>query len=71
MYDYLKDIKEFNDEDLENAIFEYIKYHNNKKKSSTKFTPNEIRNINNEEQINLIIENMIKSSNKNITYFIF
>ena len=42
-----------------------------KKKSSTKFTPNEIRNINNEEQINLIIENMIKSSKKNLTYFIF
>ena len=35
-------------------------------KSSTKFTPNQIRDLNDKYQINIIIENMVKASKKNI-----
>ena len=70
LYDKIKNLSEFGDNEIEEGILEYISYHNNKKKSSTKFTPNEIRNITDKDQINLVIENMIKNSKKNIIYLL-
>ena len=43
---YLNNFKDFSDKELEDALNEYIIYHNNKIKKSTKYSPNEIRDIN-------------------------
>ena len=45
MFNYLKKIKDFNDNDVEDSLNQYIIYHNNSKKCSTKYSPNEIRDI--------------------------
>ena len=41
MKNYLDDIKEFDDSDIEDALDGYIQYHNSTIKSSTKYIPNE------------------------------
>ena len=64
IYNAINEKNSIGDDDIEEAIFGYIDYHNNKVKSSTKFTPNQIRDLNDNYQINIIIENMIKASKK-------
>ncbi len=61
MYNYLKDVETINDDKIEEALTNYIEYHNNSIKSSTKFIPNEIRDIDNPDLIEKIISNIIKS----------
>ena len=43
---------------------EYIRFHNNSKKSSTKYTPNEIRDLDDEDLINNILKNILQSFKK-------
>ena len=43
---------------------EYIRYHNSTKKSSTKYIPNEIRVLDDEDLINNILKNILKSFKK-------
>ena len=45
MKNYLDNYKDFNDSNIENALDDYILYHNNTIKSSTRYTPNEIRDL--------------------------
>ena len=62
--DYLKDIKVFNYEDLENDIFEYIKYYNNKKNPPLNLLQIKLEILIMKSSFNLIIEKMIKSLKK-------
>ena len=64
MKNFLKEKKNFEDKDLEEALDEYIRFHNNSKKSSTKYTPNEIRDLDDEDLINNILKNILKSFKK-------
>ena len=41
----------FSDEDIEQALDEYIIFHNKTIKSSTKYAPNDIRDLDNPELI--------------------
>ena len=45
MENYLLNIGDFNDKHIEDALDEYIRFHNSTVKSSTKFAPDEIRDI--------------------------
>ena len=66
MKNFLNEKKNFDDCDNE-ALDEYIRYHNNTnstKKSSTKYTPNEIRDLDDEDLINNILKNILKSFKK-------
>ena len=64
MKNYLDNIQNFNDNDIENALDEYIRFHNSTKKSSTKYSPNEIRDLDDLSQIEVILNNIIKSFKK-------
>lgn len=64
MKTYLDNIKDFNDEDVEDALNEYILYHNYTKKYSSKFAPNDIRDLEDPVLIEIIINNIIKSFKK-------
>ena len=64
MKNYLDNYKDFNDSNIENALDDYILYHNNTIKSSTRYTPNEIRDLTDKNLIEIIINNMIKSFKK-------
>ena len=59
--DYLNNLDSFSDIDIENALNNYIIFHNNSRKTSTKYTPNEIRDITDPQLIESIINNIIKS----------
>ena len=61
MKNYLKDYEDFSDNEVEEALNEYIIYHNEKKKKSTQYSPNDIRDINDSIVINKILENIFKS----------
>ena len=61
MYNYLKDMETINDYKISEALTNYIEYHNNTIKSSTKFIQNEIRDIENPELIEKIKNNIIKT----------
>lgn len=63
---YLDNIKDFNDKDVEDALNEYILYHNNTKKYSTKYAPNNIRDLEDPVLIENIINNIIKSFKKHM-----
>ena len=45
---------------------EYIRYHNGTKKSSTRYIQNDIRDLNNADLIDIILNNIFKSFKKNI-----
>jgi hypothetical protein len=64
MKNYLDNYKDFNDSNIENSLDDYILYHNNTIKSSTRYTPNEIRDLTDKNLIEIIINNMIKSFKK-------
>ena len=54
--------------DIEDALFNIIKIHNNKKHSTSKRTPKDIRDLTDENEINIIKQEIIKSlerKNKN------
>ena len=51
MKNYLDNMGNFSDEDNKQALDEYIIFHNVTLKSSTKYTPNDIRDLNNQELI--------------------
>ena len=59
--------KDFNETDIEDALDEYIKSHNNSVKRSTKYSLNEIRDLSDPILIENILINLIKSFKK---YFI-
>ena len=61
MYNYLKVFDDFDDEKVNEALCEYILYHNSGKENSTKFCPNDIRDTTDVELINIISQNIIKS----------
>ena len=46
--------KDFEDRDIEEAFDKFIRFHNNFKKSPNKYTPNEIRYLDDEDLITLI-----------------
>ena len=64
MKNYLDKLNSFNDKDVENALDDYIEYHNKTKKTSTKFIPNEIRDTDNQLLIKEILQNIISSFKK-------
>ena len=64
MKEYLNNLDSFSDIDIENALNKYIIYHNNSKKSSTKYSSNEIQDITDQNLIKSIINNIIKSFKK-------
>ena len=66
MKNYLDDIKDFDDSDIEDALDGYIQYHNSTKKSSTKYIPNEIRDLDNADLIAIILNNIFKSFKRHI-----
>ena len=66
MKNYLDDIKEFDDSDIEDALDGYIQYHNSTIKSSTKYIPNEIRDLDNADLIAIILNNIFKSFKRHI-----
>ena len=60
-----------NDFNIEDALFNIIKIHNNKQHSTTKRIPKEIRDLTDEEEINIIKKEIIKTlerKNKNIDF---
>ena len=64
--EYLKDSSDFN---IEDALFKIIKIHNNKMHTTTKRNPKDIRDIEDEIEINKIKEEIIRTlerKNKNI-----
>lgn len=64
--EFLKDKKNF---DIETALFNIIKIHNNKKHSTTKRIPKDIRDIENKEEIDMIKNEIVKTlekKNKNV-----
>ena len=61
---YLNNLDSFSDIDIENALNNYIIFHNNSRKTSTKYTSNEIRDITDPHLIESIINNIIKSFKK-------
>ena len=61
MKNYLDKLKNFDDEKIENALDNYIIFHNSTKKSSTKYSPIEIRDLDDPNLIEIILNNMIKS----------
>ena len=61
MKNYLDSKKDFEDADIEDALDEYIRYHNNTRKSSTKYIPNDIRDLDDPDLIDLILNNILKS----------
>ena len=61
MYQYLKEIKIFKDNEVQDALYSYIELHNNSKKRNTKFSPIEIRDISDNSLIQQISQNIIKS----------
>ena len=61
MKEYLNNIKDFSDIDVENANEEYINFYNRTIKSSTKYNPNEVRDLNDPNLIEIILTNIIKS----------
>ena len=66
MKNYLDNFENIDDEKIENALDDYIIYHNNTIKSSTKFSPNEIRDLDDPNQIEIILNNMIVSFKKHL-----
>ena len=57
-----------NEDKISEALTNYIEYHNNTIKSSTKFIPNEIRDIENPELIEKIIIAKIIYTNTTIIF---
>ena len=49
---------------MENGLNEYILFHNNSKKSSTKFSPKDIRDITDKNIIEIIINNILHNLKK-------
>ena len=66
MKNYLDNIKDFDESDIEEALDEYIRYHNNTKKSSTKYIPNDIRDLDDQDLIDVILNNILKSFKRHI-----
>ena len=62
---YLKNKKEFN---IEEALFEIIKIHNNKKHSTTKRIPKDIRDLNDKDEIELIKKEIINELQRKNKY---
>ena len=54
MKNYLANFENIDDEKIENALDDFIIYHNNSKKSSTKYSPNEIRDLDYPNMIDVI-----------------
>lgn len=57
---------DLDDNGLEKALNEYIIFHNNTKKYSTKYFPNEIRDISDNNLIEQIINNILISFKKHV-----
>ena len=55
MKNYLANFENIDDEKIENALDDYIIYHNKTKKSSTKYSPNEIRDLDDRNMIDVIL----------------
>ena len=66
MRNYLDNFENIDDEKIENALDDYIIYHNKTKKSSTKYSPNEIRDLDDPNMIDVILNNMIISFKKHV-----
>ena len=62
MYNILKDSEIINDNKVEEALDSYIEYHNSTKKTSTQYSPNEIRDLTDIDMINKIKLNIIKKT---------
>ena len=60
-YYYDKEKNDINDDILEEALNNYIQYHNKTVKSSTKYSSDEIRNMCDQEIIEVVSNNIIKS----------
>ena len=58
LYNFIKEKNDINDEILEEGLNNYIQYYNKTVKSSTKFAPNEIRDIDDSELIDSISNNI-------------
>ena len=56
--------KNFRDTDVEDALEQYIQYHNSIKKESTKYTSNSLSDLEDKDLIDIIIKNIIKSFKK-------
>ena len=68
-YIYMEFLKNKETVNIEEKLFEIIKIHNNKKHSTTKRIPKEIRDLEDKEEIELIKQQIIKNigrKNKNI-----
>ena len=66
MKEYLDNIKDFDDTDVENALNAYIEYHNTTKKESTEYKPIEIRDLDDPIAIDKILKNILKSFKRHI-----
>ena len=66
MKSYLDNKKDFGEADIEDALDEYIRYHNSTKKSSTKYIPNEIRDLDDADLIDIILKNIFNSFKRHI-----
>ncbi len=52
--------------DLEISLAEFVIYHNNKKHSTTRFIPNDIKSTEDKDTINMVLANIIKSLSSKI-----
>jgi len=66
MKNYLDNFNNFDDNKIELSLEDYIIFHNQTIKYSTKYTPNDIRNIDDENLIERVLNNMIKNFKKHI-----
>ena len=66
MKNYLDKFDNFYDSKIELALEDYIIFHNQTKKYSTKYALYEIRDIDDKNLINIVLNNMIKNFKKHI-----
>ena len=66
MKNYLDKFDNFYDSKIELALEDYIIFHNQTKKYSTKYALYEIRDIDDNNLINIVLNNMIKNFKKHI-----
>ena len=66
MKNYLDKFDNFDDNKIELALEDYIIFHNQTKKYSTKYEPYEIRDIDDKNLIDMVLNNMVKNIKKHI-----
>ena len=66
MKHFLDNFHNFDDNKIELALEDYIIFHNQTKKYSTKYAPYEIKDIDDENLMDIVLNNMIKNFKKHI-----